>query len=313
MHTFLQHLQTLDRRWIYLMLAATLVISLLLGKPVTPIVLPSVQQLYDAIEQAKAGPGDGKIILVGATFAANTIGENGNQLRAVLRHLMIRHKRFAIIAVSEPQGAKLGRQIATALADHYGYKYGVDWIDFGYNVGTLAFFKSLPNDIPGTIPHDAHGKPLRDFPIMRGIKTVQQNVAMEIEVTASSSVFDWISYVQSATQPRLKIGYCPTGVMATEAYSYLDSGQMVGMLPGLKGAADYELLVDQLEEREIAAGRLKGPAFNPLQAQGNLTQSARQLMFTQNAAHMIIILFIILGNIGLLLTRRYARSAPKEA
>ena len=312
MEDFFQRLQLLDRRWIYLALTAALVVSLLLGKPETPVVFPSAQQLFDAVEQAKAHAGDAKIITLGTTFAGSTLGENGNQLRAVIRHLMLRHQRFAIIAIGEPQGATLGRQITDELAAHYGYKYGVDWIDFGYKLSTLAFFKSLPSDIPGTIKSDVDGKPLSSFPIMKGIKTVNDNLAMHIEVTASASVFDWISLVQSATHPRLKIGYCPTGVMATEAYAYLDSGQLTGMLPGLKGAADYELLVDNLEAREIADGHLKGPIYSPKGAGNNLSQSARQLMFTQGAAHLVIILFILLGNIGVLLARRRARTSPPE-
>jgi len=312
MGEFFTRLHSLDRRWIYLALAATLIVSLLLGKPEIPVVLPSAQQLYDAVEQAKAGPNDAKIITIGTTFAGSTMGENGNQLRAVIRHLMLRHKRFGIIAIGEPQGATLGRQIVNDLADHYGYRYGTDWIDFGYKLSTLAFFKSLPNDIPGTLKSDVDGKPLAGFPIMRGIKTVNQNLAMHIEVTASASVFDWIQFVQSATQPRLQIGYCPTGVMATEAYAYLDSGQLVGMLPGLKGAADYERLVDELEAREIADGLITSPIYSPKGAGANLSQSARQLMFTQGAAHMVVILFILLGNIGLLLARRRPRPSSQE-
>ncbi len=311
MTSFIESMRSIDRRWIYLALSATLVVALLLGKPLTPVVLPYVQKLYDTVEQAPAGRGQGKIILIGITFASSTLGENGTQARALIRHLMLAHKRFAIIAVGEPQGAMLGQAIASDLAKQYGYVYGTDWIDFGYQIGTLAFFKSFPKDIPANIKVDGlQQKPLASFPIMQGIKTMN-DVALHVEITASASLSDWIQLVQPTTSPRLKIAYGCTGVMATEAYPYLDSGQLIGMMPGLKGAADYEWLVDQREQKAFEAGEVKD-RYDPKRYNSvNLPAPARQLMYTQNAAHLVVILFILLGNLGLLLSKK-TRPAKKE-
>ncbi|HEY3342570.1 MAG TPA: hypothetical protein VGK81_11150 [Anaerolineae bacterium] len=313
MERFIQGMLALDRRWIYLTLAVTLLVALWFGKPLNPVVLPSVQQLYDAVEEAPAGPGQGKIVLVGMTFSAGTMGENANQARAVLRHLMLRHKRFAIISISEPQGAKFGKMMTTDIAKQYGYRYGIDWISFDYQLGTVALYKSLIYNIPNAIGVDGiEKKPIASFPIMQGIYNAN-DIALHIEITASSSVWDWIQIVQPATNPRLKIGYGCTGIMATEAYPLLDSGQLVGMLPGLKGAADYEKLVDDLQTQEFQGGRVKAAAYDyAAPAVLTLPASARQLMFTQGAAHMVIILFIFIGNLGLLLSWLQKRSARKE-
>jgi len=306
-------LQSMDRRWIYLLLSVVLIVALIVGKPVKPVVLPSVQQLYDVIEAAPAGPEDGKIILIGTTFAANTVGENGNQARAIIRHLMMRQKRFAVMAVGEPVGAEIGRIIPASLAKRYGYEYGRDWIAFGYQLNNLAFYKSFPLDIQKTIKVDAvNHKPLGSYEIMQGIKTVQDNVALHVELSASSSLSDWLMIVQPMTRPRLKIGYGCTGVMATEAYPYLDSGQLVGMLPGLKGAADYEQLVDELEMRLTPGLQAEQITFPSIPRIG-LYHSARHLMFAQNAAHILIILLIILGNVGMFLMKRQPKPAAKEA
>jgi len=314
MEKFLRQLQSLDRRWIYLVLSIVLIITLIKSYPDKPIVLPSVQHFYDAVDQAPAGPGQGKIILVNTLFAAGTIAENGTQMRSLVRHLMLTHKRFATISVGEPQGATYGPAIAGDLAKQYGYEYGKDWIDFGYQFNTLAFFMSFPRDIPGQIKTDGQeNKPITSFPIMQGIRNIN-DVAMHVEITASASVYDWMQYVQPKSNPRLPIGYACTGVMAADAYPYLDSGQLIGMMPGLKGASDYEALVDKLQTQEEAAGHVKHhydpnaitsiPAFPP---------PARNLMYSQSAAHIVIILFIIFGNVGLLLSRRLAKkSAAKE-
>lgn len=308
---FFRFMQTLDRRWVYLILATTLVVSLLYSRPIDPVVMPPVHAFYDTVNAAPANPGDGKIILVGTTFSASTQGESANQARAIFRHLMLTKKRFAVMAVGEPQGAKLGPDIVNDLAKQYGYEYGVDWINFGFQMNAMAFYTGFPRDMPGTIGTDANGRPLSEFEIMRGINTVRDDVALFIDITASNSVFNWIEIVQG--RYGLKIGYACTGVMAAEAYPFLDSGQLFGMLPGLKGAADYEYLVDQQEREEIKAGRLDKP-FDYTKQEKMRTTPARKLMFTQSAAHIVILLFIILGNIGLIVTRRRgAQSSPKEA
>jgi len=67
--------------------------------------------------------------------------------------------------------------------------------------------------------------------------------------------------------------------MATDYYPYLQSGRVFGLMGGLKGAAEYEHL-----------------ANNP--------GDAIQGMAMQMWAHLLIIFFIIIGNIGYLLSRR---------
>jgi hypothetical protein len=302
---------TIDRRWIYLALAATLIISLLLGKPVTPNVIPPVRSLFDAVDAAPAGPDDGKIILIDMPFSAGTLGENGEQARALIRHMFLRHKRFALVSVGEPQGGNYAKELGSDIAKQYGATYGTDWITFGYKYYSLAFYKSITQNIPDTIKTDGLlQEDVTRFPIMRGIHGVK-NIALLIEITASSSVYDWIQLVQPTITPRLKIGYACTGVMATDAYPLLDSGQLVGLLPGLKGAADYEKLVDDLQVHEYQDGHTLHATFiQDPNAQLQLPPSARQLMYTQDKAHIVIILFIIFGNVGLLLSQR--RSSAKK-
>jgi hypothetical protein len=310
MGNFLQKLQHIDRRWIYLVLAAGLIASLYNAKPVGLVVNSTVQSLYKAVEAAPASAEDGKIILLGCTFSASTLPENGNQMRAIMRHLMLTKKRFAIIAIAEPQGAQFGAEIAGSLAEEYGYEYGTDWISLGYKPGTLAFFTTFARDIPQSVPKDGlRDADITSFPIMQGIRTIA-DVSLVIEDTATASLQSWIYFVQ-AKYP-VKLGYTCTGVMVAEAYPFLDSGQVIGMLPGMKGAADYEQLVDELETRAIVDGRKKMMYQASTIPLLNLKKPARTLMFSQGVAHLIIIGFIILGNIGYFLSRRRRTTPPTE-
>lgn len=247
------------------------------------------------------------------TFSAGTMAESGTQARALIRHLMMMKKRFAVVSIAEPQGATYAVQICSDLAKQYGYHYGTDWISFGYQLQTPVFYKSFAHDIPAAIGADGvESKPVASFPIMKGIHNAN-DLAMFIDVTASDSVWYWVQLVQPATQPRLKIGYACTGIGISEAYPYLDSGQIVGMMPGLKGGADYETLVDNLQLKEYRAGRVARPTFDyaaPVSLK--LPMAGRKLMFVEGPAHLTIILFILFGNIGMLVARARARKAGKE-
>ena len=63
---------------------------------------------------------------------------------------------------------------------------------------------------------------------------------------------------------------------------YMHSRQLIGMVPGLRGAAGYESLID-----------MKGLGTAGLDA--------------QSIAHIVILLLIVLGNVAFVLDRRQIR------
>jgi len=72
---------------------------------------------------------------------------------------------------------------------------------------------------------------------------------------------------------------CVTAVMGPENYPYLNSGQLKGLVAGLKGAAEYETLLGK-------------PAI------------ATRGMPAQSAVHILIIVLIVIGNILYLVEKR---------
>src|SRR2546427_104234 len=62
-------------------------------------------------------------------------------------------------------------------------------------------------------------------------------VVLMVNTPPAGSLAMWIAFVG---QPRgVPMGFACTAVMAPEAYPYLDSGQIVGMMAGMAGAAQY--------------------------------------------------------------------------
>ena len=79
---------------------------------------------------------------------------------------------------------------------------------------------------------------------------------------------------------------------APEFYTYLGTCQMVGLLGGLKGAADYETMVR--EGRENTPAGLATPG-----------------MAAQSIAHLVIMGFIVIGNITYLILHRRGRGEAR--
>ncbi|MDD2505864.1 MAG: hypothetical protein PHQ78_00905, partial [Candidatus Cloacimonetes bacterium] len=88
---------------------------------------------------------------------------------------------------------------------------------------------------------DAEGRKLENLPIMKGINNYSE-MNLAIEFSGSSAGGMWITYAR--TKYGLNVAVGVTAVMAADEYPYLQSGQLIGMLAGLKGAAEYEKLVD---------------------------------------------------------------------
>ena len=85
--------------------------------------------------------------------------------------------------------------------------------------------------------------------------------------------------------------------MVTDAIPYVESGQLKGILAGMPGAAEYENLVygfmkNQSDNRFI---------LNPDKVYPG---KATSRMSAQSLAHVIMVLFIVFGNIAYYLKRK---------
>ena len=286
--TIWERLQTIDRRIIYALLIASIVIPLFVNPDVIKKAVPIVpskqsQDFYDTIEGlAASDPGHKKLVLVDGWWSASTRGENYWQAQAILSHLMQRRIHFATLSF-DTQNKTLTQTIATRLAAKYHYVYGQDYVSWGYRnqsvfVPTLKGLSS-PNGLQDAIKIDQNGTPLGQIPVMKNIRDLK-DIGAIIEISPVGSLPPWVGLVQGKYHTPLL--YAPTAVMAPDAYPFLDSGQVSGLLTGVKGAGDYE----QLTHTEAFGTRATG---------------ALSLVYA------LIIVFVILGNVGYYAGRAAAR------
>ncbi|MDH7568120.1 MAG: hypothetical protein QHJ73_00865 [Armatimonadota bacterium] len=264
--------QRRQSRVIYAVLVALMALFLIREMNLPFVVGPQATALYDAIEKVP----DDKLVVVHLAWAAGTIGESAPQTEALLQHLFMARKRVALFGI-DPVGPGLGQQIAERQAKRLGREYGRDWVNWGYRPGQLAMFLGLGRDIPGTLKKDMFGADLSTMPVMAGVKTAH-DLGMVIDVASSSTVEIWIQYFHGVYGT--PIGYAPTAVMVPEAYPYLQAGQLVGMLAGIKGAAEYaQLLRQRRPDAELTWGYPPTRAMNAI-----------------SIAHALIVVLIVYGN-----------------
>ncbi|MBI3910844.1 MAG: hypothetical protein HY320_07910 [Armatimonadetes bacterium] len=263
----------IDRRLVY---AGLFLITLapLVGRWALPLyVTPPPKMLADTIN---ALPQD-KLVFISSNWDAGTQAENRPQMTVLVRHLIRRRLKFASISIGAPNAPQLANAaIEQAIQlEKVPWVYGQDWVNLGYKLATEPWLRSFVRQIPEAVKEDWKGTPVDQIPVMRGVQKFGPDgqASMLIDITGSATIDGWYRYLSPTG---VKLGLGCTAVMAPEQYPFLDSGQLSGLLTGMKGAAEYEQIIG---------------------AQGFGTTA----MAGQSFAHLYILILIILGNLSLVL------------
>lgn len=268
----------LDRRWVFLGIALAVVIPIVtryalpLGEPAPPTVA-----VYDYIEQLE--PGD--VVMVAFDYSPSSMPELHPQALAMVRHMLQRDLRVLSVSLNV-QGTALGREVLATVGDEVGAVDGVDYVHLGFKPGGSQVILGMGESIAQVYPTAADGRPIAELPVMRGVGSYT-DVALVVDFAAGNIPFAWIAYAGERYNQAIACGI--TAVMATDLYPYLQSGQLVGLINGLKGAAEYERMLD----------------LDPAVAPGMLGMAA------QSISHLLIIVLVVAGNIAYFVAGRHRR------
>ena len=266
----LEKLANIDRRYIFILIALTVIIPLLLpiGMPITET--SEVKAVYDYIE--KLPPGSAMLIALDYDPAA--LAELYPMTLSVLRHAYSRKIRVIGMTLW-PSGVTLGDRAMREAAEEMA-REGEDYVYLGFAPGTANVIMRMGEDISAVFPKDYSGKLLSDVPAMNGIKNYK-DIALVVDLAAGGSPEAWIVYAGTTYNQTIAVG-C-TAVSAVGYYPYLNSNQIIGLIGGMKGAAEYEKLIETL---------------------GRATAG----MDSQSIAHIAIIALIIIANISYFAMRK---------
>ncbi len=286
---FLERLGRLDRRWIFLFVAVAVTVPLILRRPAPVVPSPIVVDLYEAVDALPPG----SRVLLSLDYGPSTVPENDPMAHALVRHILKKDLKLYLMTIWATGPPLITNAIGTVvLPDFPDLVYGEDYVNLGYKVGNQGLIQSLTSDFKGQYTTDAGygdipSRSVRDIPMMAPITTVRDFTMILAVGSGFPGVKEWVQFAGDPTG--VPVGGGVTAVEAPLLYPYYPT-QLRGLLGGLQGAAEYErLLLDDHPEFHEAA------------------QVALVRMFPQTIAHMVIVAFVILGNISYFAQRGRAR------
>lgn len=282
----LDYLTKLDRRVIYLILAIVVILPLVFPSTQKVRVMTPVRKLFNAVEMIP----DEKILIIDFDYDPQTQPELEPMAIALLRHAFKRRIKMAALSLYvQPLGlAKLAmdqvieefNSEATTTAD--SIIYGKDYVFLGWQPPPIIPLLGMGISISDVYKTDYYGYKTDSLPMMKNVKNFN-DVGLLISISGASAPLWWITYSQ--TKYGVAVGAGVTAVSASDFYAYFQTGQFSGLMIGMKGGAEYEELIEtelKIQQRRKAS-----------EALGSLT-----------AAHITIIIFIIIGNVGYFVRRR---------
>ena len=262
---------------------------------------------------------EGSTILIETDWTKSTRGESMGQMEALLRILMRRNVKFAIYSTADPQAPQVARDTIRRITaepvgkGHREYKRWEDWVDLGYFPNSEATNNAIATSIrkafAGKTEIPGSGQPPTDVfqsPVLSKIQKVQ-DLPLLLVVTASKT-FD---IVVERLYGKVPLAAMVTGVMGPESTVYYASGQMVGLCVGLKGVYDVETMmevgVNSPPEKPIVPNPKSPEVVAGFPGETNAGKG-KAYYPTLHVALTLMILAVIIGNVGMVLTRKGAKS-----
>jgi hypothetical protein len=278
-------LDNIDRRWIFLLMMITVAVPILMEKIFPEIPTPYARSVFDAVENLK--PGDK--VLLAFDYEPASEAELGPMATDLVHQCCEKKVKMYFLALW-PVGPTLIQETMRNVieADYPQMVYGQDYVNLGYKAGYEGVIKVIVTDLRGLYTTDARGTSIDQIPMCRDVKNIQ---SMKLIVAVSAGypgAKEWIQYAAVPYADKMKLVSGSTGVQSPQLFPYLPD-QMVGLLGGIKGAAEYEKLVNDKYGGEHPAPKYK---------------EAIRRMGPQLFAHLLMIGLIVAGNVVYFTQRR---------
>ncbi len=255
----------IDRRIIFMVIGLCTLLPLLypVGLPIK--ISPEVRNVYEYIESLP----ERSVFLLSIDFDPASKPELHPQAIALLRHAF--RKNLRVVAMTLwVSGTGMADQLMKQVSSEMGREPGRDYVFLGWSPGGSAVIINMGQDLYTAFPSDYEGKPTRGIPVLEGVHSLK-DVTYAISLGAGNpGVEAW--YVYGKDKYKFELGGGCTGVIAPGLYPLLRSGQINGLIGGLRGAAEYESLIEQ-----------KGRAVAGMDA--------------QSATHLAIIVLVAMCNL----------------
>lgn len=264
-------LQNIDRRIIYAVLLVALAVPLINPIGIPLIVNDSTRSIYDIVESLNPAE---DVVLLAFDYSPGSAADLHPQAEAVVNHLTKRGIKWAAVAFWA-DGPMMADMIIDEL-EAKGGVYGTDFANLGFMTGGENAIKTFGGD-PYVILKDTRGNDTKSLPVMAGITTVA-DFGYIIEFASGNPGYnEWIRQVVDPLKVKFAAGVVT--VSAPQAIPFFQSGQLSGLMQGLRGGAEYEVLV-------------------------GVPGAGASMMDASSLGHMVIIAFILIGNLAYFLGKK---------
>ena len=277
----------IDRRFIFLLIGLSVLIPLLKpGWVNIPIKTTSNSKIvFDELNNLKAGDK----VLVSFEYGASTKPEIHPMSVAVLQHLFANGVKVYTVPLW-PEGLMMAKfALEEVLSSNlFELEEHIDYVSLPYKAGGEIIIRGIATDMRSIFTQDVNNILLKDIPMMNNVNNITDfDFVFDLSAGVPGNA-EWVQFACDEYNIPLSSG-C-TSIMVTDAIPYVESGQIRGILAGMPGAAEYEQMVFKYlnENKNIPVDPGK----------------ATSRMSAQSIAHLLMVIFILFGNISYYLIRR---------
>jgi hypothetical protein len=228
----------------------------------------NVRMVYNLVEETPPG----STVLISFDFDPASKPELFPMGQTIIRHCLQRDIKIIFTALW-PMGVQMANDALQKVKQDFPEKeYGKDFVNVGFKAGGIVTVQAMGKNFRDVFPSDMNATPIEEIPMLRGVKNFD-NLAFLFSLSAGApGIKEWVQIGHDAYGKPTSGGV--TGVSAPSILPYVnEQQQLTGLLAGLKAAAEYEFL---------------------LETPGTATSG----MDAQSIAHLIIIIFIVIGNVN---------------
>jgi len=268
-----ERVQYVDRRVLYWILFVLLMIPYIfpIGLPVA--VEASTQAYYDKLNSLPPG----SVIVLSINSGVSAWGDCLPALVATTKFAVQKNLKLVVWGMGQVDIDITWKQIQNSVPDLLTkYKYGTDYVYFGYLPTQETTIGLLRDGIKQVFPTDKNGTPIDQIPLMQTVKGAADIAAVCTSDTGDVQTYYvklWRNGPTHTPVAELGIAMNKSGDMP-----YFLSGDEFGLVAGSRGGAELEKLIGS-------------PGVG-------LTT-----MDSINVSHILVVLAVIITNVGYFVTR----------
>lgn len=267
-------MKSINPKVIYILILLVIAIPLIRPFGLPMMVMKPTRDFFAVVDRIQ--PGDN--VMLSWDYGAGSDVELGPIAKSLLVHLAKKGAR--IFAVSSIPDGPMFAEASLKVLEEQGKVYGEDYVNLGFFAGGESGIAAWAEDFRSVFRADWRKTPVDQIPVMQGIEKAQDFdlvVSMNTGPGGYGVPDAWVRQIHVAEKVPLALAV--TAIMGPQTQPYVQSGQIQGLLIGLRSAAEYE-------------GLLERPGIATAQ------------MDAQSAAHAVILILIVLGNVSYLLDRK---------